>query len=248
MRNIKVLIAEDHDVVRQGLKILISADPAIEVAGEATDGPKALRLARKLRPDVVLMDLAMPGGSGLEATRNICREVPGSKVLVLSAYQDNETVQRALAAGVSGYLTKHSAAEELLEAIHQLGQGRAYYSPKIARQLNARRQLSFQNGPSLRTGRLTPRERQVLALIARGQPNKQIADTLKLSIKTVEKHRQAAMDKLAIHEIAGLTRYALEHDLAAPNQQGAPPVARAQSLPTPSQQPELWSSTTRSDS
>ncbi len=228
--SIKVLIAEDHDVVREGLKILISADPGIQVAGEATSGDKAVQLARKLQPDVVLMDLSMPGGSGLEATRSICRQVPHSKVLVLSAYQDNETVQRAVAAGVSGYMTKHSAADELLQAIHELGHGRRYYSPKIARQLKSRQQLSFQAGPSLQGGRLTPRERQVLALIAQGQPNKQIASNLKLSIKTVEKHRQAAMDKLAIHEIAGLTRYALEHGLGAPSN-SVPPAELSAASP-----------------
>src|SRR5512135_1708394 len=113
---IRVLIAEDHDVVREGLKILIAADPSISVAGEANNGEGAVRLAKKLRPDVVLMDLSMPRSNGLEASREICRQVPEVKVLVLSAYQDDETVQRVLDAGVSGYLTKHSAADELLTA------------------------------------------------------------------------------------------------------------------------------------
>src|SRR5579859_6688719 len=118
-KNIKVLIAEDHDVVREGLKILISSDSGIEIAGEASNGAAAVRLARKLQPDVVLMDLAMPKVNGLQATREIRQQVPRSKVLVLSAYKDDETLQKVLAAGVSGYITKHSAADELLTAIRE---------------------------------------------------------------------------------------------------------------------------------
>src|SRR5215813_10129385 len=136
-KNLKVLIAEDHEVVREGLKILISADPSMEVAGEAESGQMALRLAKQLRPDVVLMDLAMPRGNGLEAAREIRREVPGSKVLVLSAYKDEETVLRVLDAGASGYMTKTSAADELLTAIREVGNGKAYYCSAIANHLKA---------------------------------------------------------------------------------------------------------------
>jgi DNA-binding NarL/FixJ family response regulator len=209
-KSIKVLIAEDHDVVREGLKILIGADPGLEVTGEAANGQMAVRLAKKLQPDVVLMDLAMPKSNGLEATRDICRQVPQSKVLVLSAYQDEETVQRVLEAGVSGYMTKHSAADELLTAIRQVGRGTPYYSPKIARKVKNRQRHGL---PSGRLGfggtKLTRREQEVLGLIARGLCNKEIAYDLGLSIKTIEKHRQAVMDKLDIHEVAGLTRYAV---------------------------------------
>jgi DNA-binding NarL/FixJ family response regulator len=213
-RQIKVLIAEDHDVVREGLKILIGADPGIQVAGEANNGARVVALASKLQPDVVLMDLAMPGTNGVEATKAICRTTPESRVLVLSAYQDEEIVESVIAAGVSGYITKHSAAEELLTAIHEVGSGRAYYSPAIAGRLRARRRASFESQHAQGgSGQLTPRERQVLALIASGQPNKQIADTLGLSIKTVEKHRQAAMDKLNLHDTASLTRYALSNGM-----------------------------------
>jgi len=210
-KSIKVLIAEDHDVVREGLKILISSDPGIEVAGEARNGQTAQRLAKKLQPDVVLMDLSMPKCNGLDAARGIRRHAPNARVLVLSAYQDDDTIQRVLEAGVSGYMTKHSAADELLTAIRQVGGGNSYYSPKIARRMKARQALSVR---AARTGRspsrLTPREQQVLGLIANGQCNKEIAYSLRLSIKTVEKHRQSVMDKLNIHEIAGLTRYAAD--------------------------------------
>lgn len=195
-------------MVREGLKILISSDPGLHIAGEANTGKAAVRLARKLQPDVILMDLAMPQGNGLEATRDIRRHAPGSKVLILSAYQDDDTVQQVIDAGVAGYMTKHSAAEELLTAIREVGRGNAYYSPKIARRLKARQTQSFQQGRTSHPS-LTRREEEVVQLIAKGEPNKAIAYHLGLSIKTVEKHRQAAMDKLNIHDVAGLTRYAL---------------------------------------
>ncbi|HVV70023.1 MAG TPA: response regulator transcription factor [Verrucomicrobiae bacterium] len=214
-KGIRVLIAEDHDVVREGLKILIAADPGIEIAGEASNGQAAVRLAKKLQPDVVLMDLAMPRANGLDAARDIRVQAPRSKVLILSAYKDEETVRKVLEAGVAGYMTKHSAANELLTAIREVGNGKAYYSPTIARQLRGRNERSAgYSGPAAARPRpLTPRECEVLGLIASGQPNKQIAYTLGVSIKTVEKHRQAVMDKLGIHDIAGLTRYAITKGL-----------------------------------
>jgi DNA-binding NarL/FixJ family response regulator len=223
---IKVLIAEDHDIVRAGLKVLISADPRLEIAGETNNGPAAVRLARKLQPDVVLMDLAMPNGNGLDASREISRHVPASKVLVLSAYQDEDLVQRVIEAGASGYMTKHSAADELLSAIRQVGQGRFYCSPNIACRLKLRQGKSMPGLAVSKPPSLTRREQEVLELIAHGQLNKQIASNLGVSIKTVEKHRQAVMDKLGIHDIAGLTRYALDKGLISspggPQQQQLP--------------------------
>jgi DNA-binding NarL/FixJ family response regulator len=216
-KRIRVLIVEDHDVVREGLRILIGADSGLEIAGEADNGLAAAALARKLQPDVVVLDLAMPKSNGLKATQEIRRLSPHSRVLVLSAYQDMDTVQRLVEAGVAGYLTKHSAADELLKAIHAVSVGKSYYSGKIAGQIKARKQSAISTGrASGASGRLTPREREVVCLIARGAPNKAIALELGLSIKTVEKHRQAAMDKLGLHDTASLTRYALERGLVAP--------------------------------
>ena len=212
-KNIKVLIAEDHDVVRAGLKVLISSDAGIEITGEANNGATAVRLARKLKPDIVLMDLAMPKVNGLEATREIRQKSPRSKVLVLSAYKDDETFQRVLDAGVSGYVSKHSAAEELLMAIRELGKGNSYFSPGLTARAKVRQGQALQQEGHFSNAKLTKRESEVLGLIALGQPNKEIAYTLGVSIKTVEKHRQAVMDKLDVHDIAGLTRYAMAKGL-----------------------------------
>ena len=213
-RSIRVLIAEDHDVVREGLKILISSDPRLQIAGEAADGRKAVELSRQLKPDVVVMDLAMPGQSGVEAAREICLENPHSKVLVLSASQDEDSVCRVMEAGASGYMTKHSAAGELLAAIQQVVQGKAYFSANIAARMRARERRAFVLGRAqVKPARLTGREAEVLLLIAGGQATKEIAHTLKLSVKTVEKHRQQVMDKLDLHDVASLTRYAVSKGL-----------------------------------
>lgn len=213
-KKIKVLIAEDHVIVRQGLKILIRADPDMEVSGEAADGRQALRMAEQTQPDVVVMDVAMPIMNGLEATRKILRQQPRSKVLVLSSYSDDESVQQLVQAGASGYLTKHSASTDLLEAIRQVNRGNSYFSPVIAQRLrNQLREKPKKGVPAQTKSDLTPRERQVLTLIAEGLASKQIAARLKLSSKTIEKHRQQVMDKLNIHEIAGLTRYAASKKL-----------------------------------
>jgi DNA-binding NarL/FixJ family response regulator len=216
-KRIKVLVADDHAVVRAGLRLLLSADPALRIAGEAETGRSAVRLARKLHPDVVLLDLAMPDTNGVQASGEIRRRFPNAKVLVLSAYQDDETIQRAIEAGACGYLTKHSAAKELLTAIHRVSEGKCYFSAEIGGLLKGQKKRARRNGGWWSGAEmLTQREREVLGLIAGGHPNKEIAFTLHLSVKTVEKHRQSAMNKLDLHEIAGLTRYAVAHGLLGP--------------------------------
>lgn len=213
-KKIKVLLAEDHAVVRKGLKLLITAEPDFEIAGETDDGRKAVALARRVRPDVVLMDVVLAGMDGHEATRKIMRSAPGTKVLVLSTYGDDESVRRMMEAGASGYLTKHTASQDLLRAIREVDKGNAFFSPFIAQRLRQQLRMSFVNGPkSTACDRLTRRETEVLKLIGEGLPNKQIAVRLNLSVKTVEKHRQQVMNKLAIHDVASLTRYSVSHGL-----------------------------------
>jgi DNA-binding NarL/FixJ family response regulator len=212
VKKITVLLADDHMVVRQGLRALLTTEKDIEVVGEAETGRQAVEMTRQLHPNVVLMDIVMPSLNGLEATRQITKQVPSSKVLILTSYGDDEYVKRLTEVGASGYLIKQTAAAELLKAIRDVEKGHMALSPSIASR--------FQDNPSppssssplpglLSNNHLTPREAEVLQLIAEGQTNKQIAAELGISAKTVEKHRQQVMNKLKIHDVAGLTRYAL---------------------------------------
>jgi DNA-binding NarL/FixJ family response regulator len=180
------------------------------VVGEAQTGRQAVELAKKLRPAVVVMDIAMPLLNGLEATRQILKEVPDAKVLILSAHSDEAYVEQATALGASGFMLKQTSARVLSEAVRAVQAGRTYFCPTIARRLQ-NLERSSDRGRSLQTGGvgLTSRETEVLQLIAEGQANKQVAGELSISVKTVEKHRQRLMQKLNIHDTAGLTRYAI---------------------------------------
>ena len=210
MTKIAVLLVDDHAVVRQGLRALLEAEGDIVVVGEAENGREAVVLTKKILPDVVLMDLAMPGMNGLEATRQIVRNVPSAKVLVLTSYGDDDYVTQLMEAGATGYLVKHTAASDLLKAIREVRGGNTFFSPAIAKRLRQQSREAFTAGqPGAKSGKLTSREVEVLQLVAEGFANKQIAAELSISIKTVEKHRQQAMNKLNIHDIAGLTRYAM---------------------------------------
>jgi len=208
---IRVLLAEDHTVVREGLRALLQAEGDIKVVGEAETGRQAVELTRKLRPDVVVMDIAMPLLNGLEATRQIRKVLPGTRVLILSAHGDDAYVEQARAMGAAGFLLKQTSAQVLARAVRQAHQGHLYYSPVIARRLPSRgaeppdRLMLLKK----RGARLSSREAEVLQLIAEGLANKQIAVELGISVKTVEKHRQHLMEKLRIHDTAGLTRYAI---------------------------------------
>ena len=210
MDQIRVLIVDDHTVVRQGLRALLEAEPAFTVVGEAGNGRQAVQLAKKLQPGVVIMDIAMPELNGVEATRQIVNEVPNSKVLVLSAYCDAHFVHQLTQAGAAGYLLKQTAAADLIKAVHETNKGNAFFSPAISKCILDQCREAFVSGAPVRerTDLLTTREAEVLQLIAEGAPNKQIAAELSISIKTVEKHRQHLMNKLNIHNIAGLTRFA----------------------------------------
>lgn len=211
MKKISVLLADDHTVVRQGLRVLLEVEADIQVIGEAETGRQAVQMAKKMRPDVIVLDVAMPVLNGLEATRQIAREVHGTKILILSSYSDDEYVQQLIEAGAIGYLVKQTAANDLIKAIREAVKGNAYFSPSISRRLLEQCRAAFEGGVPVRkkAPHLTSREYEVLQLIAEGQANKQIAAELSISIKTVEKHRQQVMNKLNIHDVAGLTRHAL---------------------------------------
>jgi len=211
MNRITVLLADDHTVVRDGLRALLDATPDIKVVGEAANGRLAVQMADKLQPEVVVMDVAMPQLNGVEATRQILRYTPNSKVLILSSYNDDEKVLQSIEYGAMGYVVKQDASNELVKAIHEAKAGNAFFSPCISKSLLQRCRQSYVTGhpPKSANDGLTSREAEVVQLVAEGYANKQIADVLGLSIKTVEKHRQQLMDKLEIHDIAGLTRYAI---------------------------------------
>jgi DNA-binding NarL/FixJ family response regulator len=219
MQKITVLLADDHTVVRQGLRALLIGEGDIDIVGEAGDGRAAVQMVKKLLPDVVVMDIAMPQLNGLEATRQITHSVPSTKVLVLSSYSDDEYVQQLTEAGAAGYLIKQTAANELLKAIREAHRGNAYFSPSIAKRLRDQCRQAFSTGAPnrRRADQLTAREAEVLQLIAEGRANKQIAAELSISIKTVEKHRQQVMNKLGIHDVAGLTRHAIAKGIIESN-------------------------------
>lgn len=214
LKKIKVLLVDDHTVVRQGLRALLGGHEDLEIVGEAENGRDAVTLAAKLQPDVVLMDLAMPFSNGMEATRRVLKTVPSTKVLVLTSYHDDECVTQLMRAGASGYLVKQTAANELPQAIREVRRGNSFFSPTVAKNLTYAAKAAFRNGSENKNGReLTVREEEVLKLIADGCSNKEAAEKLGISIKTIEKHRQQVMNKLNIHEAAGLTRWAISKRL-----------------------------------
>lgn len=209
MSRLRVLIAEDHGLVRAGLRSLLERLSEVDVVGEASDGHDALRAVAELRPDIVLMDLSMPGLNGLEAAWRISRDHPATRVLVLSMHADEEYVREAVRAGAAGYLVKSADRDELVMALRAVARGETWLSPAVTRAFVAG--LAGGVSPD-RAGpfqSLTSRQREVLQLIAEGTSTKAIADRLQLSVKTVETHRARLMERLDIHDVAGLVRYAL---------------------------------------
>ena len=212
-KRIRTLLADDHMIVREGLRKLLETESDIEVVGEAATGRQAVDKALKLQPDVIVMDIAMPQLNGLEATRQIRQLLPNAKVLILSAHADDAYVEHVTALGVSGYLIKQTSAHVLAEAIREVQKGNFYFGPAISKHLRQRKQKALEqnsrSGAKAKVERLSSREVEVLQLIAEGEANKQIAVALGICVKTVEKHRDRLMHKLDIHDTAGLTRYAI---------------------------------------
>lgn len=216
---IRVLLADDHSVVREGLRHVLAGDPALAVVGEAGTGPDAMALAAAERPDVVLLDLTMPGAGGLEVLRHLRATLPEIRVLILSVHDDPEYVLESVRAGAHGYLRKDSSPSEIREAIRAVHAGDAYFSPPVARHLTtALRDATPALSPESDIGVLTSREREVLVRIARGLTNRETASELGISVRTVEAHRDSLMRKLRIHTVAGLTRFAISQGLLPASQ------------------------------
>jgi two-component system, NarL family, response regulator NreC len=214
MKKITVLLADDHRILREGVKSLIEKAPDIEVVGEASEGGEAVAKAQALSPDIVLMDITMPGMNGLEATRQIKALKPNIKVLILSMHESNQYISQFLRSGASGYVLKDTAASELVGAIHAIFQGDAFLYPSIARKLLEEYLQKVQSGEESESyDGLTGREREILKMIAEGRSNKDIADLLSLSIRTVQAHRANLMGKLHMHDRTELVRYAIRKGL-----------------------------------
>jgi two-component system, NarL family, response regulator NreC len=215
MSTIRVLLADDHKIIRDGLKTLIEKEAGMEVIAEAENGRKTVRLAQKLHPNVVIMDVTMPDMNGIDATRKIMEETPGVRVIGLSMHSDRRYVLGMLEAGACGYLLKDCAFEELATAIRNVAEGNTYLSPRIA-EVVVQGYLDKTPGLSHGSGAvLTPREREVLQLLAEGMAAKEIASHLNVSVKTVETHRRNMMEKLNMRGIAELTKYAVREGLVS---------------------------------
>ncbi|MBI5443844.1 MAG: response regulator transcription factor [Deltaproteobacteria bacterium] len=216
MSTTRVLLADDHGIVRKGLRSLLESEPEVRVVAEATDGKEAVRLAEELEPDVVIMDIAMPLLNGIEATARITKARPDTRVIVLSMHSDESYLARALTAGAKGYLLKESAEEVLVRAVETVMSGRPFFSPEISKFLmdDYVRQLE-QRGPQDSFDLLTDREKEILQLLAEGKTNKDVAVLLELSVYTVETHRTNLMKKLGLHNTAEIVLYAVRRKLVS---------------------------------
>jgi len=209
MKKIRILLADDHVMVRQGFKLILAAQPDMEIVGEADNGREALELAGKLHPDVVVMDVAMPDLNGIEATRRLAASSPRTRVLALSMHKDSVYVREILRAGARGYLLKDAFDRDLLSAVRAVAGGEGYLSPTVSDAVLT----DYRRHVTDPLDRLSSREREILQLIAEGKTNKEIATTLKLSVYTVDAHRGRIMEKLNLHSVGELVRFAVRHGL-----------------------------------
>jgi DNA-binding NarL/FixJ family response regulator len=215
MKAIRVLLADDHQLVREGIRALLRSIVGVDVIGEAADGQSAVRLATEIRPDVILMDIMMPGMNGLGATEQIVKGESGARIIILSMNESDEFVLQAIRAGASGYLLKNAKTAELELALRSVAAGQTYLSPAVSGHVMEDSKRRMEEDSS--TGSLTPRQREVLVRVAEGSSSKQIASALGISVKTVEMHRRQIMTALGIHDIASLTRYAIRTGIVDSN-------------------------------
>jgi DNA-binding NarL/FixJ family response regulator len=213
-KRIKLLLVDDHPVVRKGINSCLARHEHLQIVGEAADGVEALKKARELMPDIVLMDIDMPQKDGLEVTELLRKELPKIKVLILSMHSNTEYVMRIIQSGASGYILKEAPTEELVRAIDIINTGEAFFSPEVAR---AALNKYVRGGADDPAAQLTNREREVLVQIAEGLSNKEIANKLGVGVRTVETHRERIMRKLNIHSVAGLTKFAISKGLISLN-------------------------------
>jgi DNA-binding NarL/FixJ family response regulator len=209
MSKVRVLLTDDHAILRVGLRAFLERFEDVEVVGEAQDGAEALKCVQELHPDIVLMDIAMPGMNGLQATRQIREQYPETRVLILTQHEDHQYVMPLLQAGASGYVLKRALGTDLISALREVARGGTFLYPSVATTVLEQVQRPKSQG----TTALTPRETEVLKHIARGESNPQIAAALSLSVKTVDWHRTNLMSKLDLHSVADLVRYALQNNL-----------------------------------
>jgi DNA-binding NarL/FixJ family response regulator len=216
MNPIRILLADDHTVMRRGLRVLLERQPGFAVVGEAADGAEAVELAAKEKPDVAVLDIGMPTLNGIEAARRIVEKNPSTAVVILSMHSDESYVLRTLKAGARGYLLKDAPESDLINAIHAVHQGKAFFSPAISKMLveDYMRQMQ-QRGIEDSYELLTPREREILQLLGEGKSNKEIATKLDLSLYTVETHRSNMLDKLNLHSTAELILYAVRKGIVS---------------------------------
>ncbi|MFO7535497.1 MAG: response regulator transcription factor [Kiritimatiellia bacterium] len=214
--NIRLLIADDHQMMREGLKALISKEPGMSVVGEAQNGEETVDLTRKTTPHVAVIDVTMPDLNGIEATRKIIRDNPSVKVVGLSGHPDRHFVREMLKAGASAYILKQTAFDELIRAIHEVMAGRTYLSPEVTQGLvDSYVRSSPRKGENPAFATLTDREREALQLLAEGRSSKEIANKMGVSVKTIETHRRNIMEKLNLHSVAELTKYAIREGVTS---------------------------------